>query len=66
MKQILKIKVQDYLTECGDGCCTDYGTWVWITDEDGEHLFDEGGLGNALISYLGIEIDVLEGDYPDD
>lgn len=33
----MKIETEEYMWECGDGCCTQYGTYLYI---DGKKLED--------------------------
>lgn len=63
----MKIQTKDYFWECGDGCCTQYGTYLYI---DGKLLEDRefSSSGDAYLyilqEVLGHEIDELyEGEH---
>lgn len=61
----MKIQTKDYFWECGDGCCTQYGTYLYI---DGKLLEDRefSSSGDAYLyilqEVLGHEIDKLYED----
>ena len=61
----MKIETQDYVWECGDGCCTQYGTYLYI---DGKLLEDRefSSSGDAYLyvlqELLGHEVDELYED----
>ena len=47
----MKIETEDYVWECGDGCCTQYGTYLYI---DGKKLEDRefSSSGDAYLYVL--------------
>ncbi|WP_296683540.1 hypothetical protein [Flavobacterium sp.] len=49
----LKITFEDWDYECGDGCCTSYGTYISLNDERLEHPNPEV-LDN---SYVGMDVE---------
>ena len=65
----LKITLEDWDYTCGDGCCTDYGTKLYLNDKLLEHPNPEqwnnnyvgGDVGIALravLKELGYEVEV--------
>lgn len=62
----MKIETQDYSYSCGDGCCFNYGTILFI---DGVQLDGMEFTGSAdafeyvLTQILGHEVDCLDGDH---
>ena len=58
----MKIETEDYVWECGDGCCTQYGTYLYI---DGKKLEDRefSSSGDAYLyvlqEMLGHEVDYI-------
>lgn len=61
----MKIETKDYFWECGDGCCTQYGTHLYI---DGRLLEDRefSSSGDAYLyilqEVLGYEVDFIYED----
>ena len=61
----MKIETEDYVWECGDGCCTQYGTYLYI---DGKKLEDRefSSSGDAYLyilqEMLGHEVDYIYED----
>ena len=61
MKEKLKIELKDYIYECGDGCCTDYGTIVKVNGEKMPyHNQDVGTILRQVLEHLGYEVEVEE------
>lgn len=58
----MKIETEEYMWECGDGCCTQYGTYLYI---DGKKLEDRefSSSGDAYLyvleEMLGHEVDFI-------
>lgn len=58
----MKIETEDYAWECGDGCCTQYGTYLYI---DGKKLEDREFSSSCdaylyvLQEMLGHEVDYI-------
>lgn len=48
----LKITLEDWDYECGDGCCTSYGTYIYLNGELLEHPNPEIHYN----SYIGMEV----------
>jgi alanyl-tRNA synthetase len=60
-KIIMKIETKDYYWECGDGCCSEYGTILFI---DGKEIEDRR-FGDTRDAYLYVLEEMLghEVDY---
>ena len=66
----MKIETKEYFWECGDGCCTEYSTILYI---DGKEVEDRRFCGNweayqyVLEEVLGHEVDEIydEDEYHD-
>ena len=50
----LKITLQDWDSHCGDGCCSDYGTIIYLNDEPLDHP-DDDTMTNA---YVGMQVSI--------
>lgn len=64
----MKIETQDWSYTCGDGCCYNYGTTLYI---DGNEIEDRtfSSSGDAyeyvLTEILGFEVDTIEPSHGD-
>lgn len=62
MKKV-KINFKEYMYQCGDGCCTEYGT---ITTVNGEELEfrneDTSTIVKGILEKLGYEVEITH-DY---
>ena len=67
----LKITLEDWDYTCGDGCCTDYGTKLYLKDKLLEHPNPEQWNNNyiggdvetalqAVLKELGYEVEVKQ------
>lgn len=60
-KEKLKIELIDYSWECGDGCCTNYGTITKVNGVELElHNQDAGTILRQVLEHLGYEVEVEE------
>ena len=65
----MKIETQDWSNTCGDGCCYNYGTTLYI---DGKEIEERtfSSCGDAyeyvLTELLGIEVDVMQSNHEGD
>jgi hypothetical protein len=68
MSKKLKIKLESWHYQCGDKCCDNYGTNLYLNDELLEHpnpkIHDNGYLGqdvetglHAVLKKLGYEVE---------
>ncbi len=56
-----KITINEYDTECADGCCVDYGTQVSINGVMvNESSQDLSTILKAVLSHFGIEAEIKE------
>lgn len=58
----MKIVTKDYHWECGDGCCTEWGTILYIDDkevEDRRFMDAEDAYRYVLEELLGHEVDII-------
>ena len=60
-KQKVTIVLDDYDYDCGDGCCTNYGTTTMV---DGVELFshnqDPETILKQVLEHLGFEVDITQ------
>lgn len=58
---MIKIKLQDYDYTCSDGCCTWFGTRIFVNgvelDTDSQ---DTGNIVKAILEHLGHEVEIEE------
>jgi hypothetical protein len=58
---ILKIQIEDYHYQCGDGCCDHYGT---VTTVNGIELFchdqDAEAILRQVLEHLGYKVEIIE------
>lgn len=64
----MKVEFQEYVYECGDGCCTEWGTNLYIDDKfvgsfNGSEELTRLILQNVLPDRV-VEIDWLPSDIP--
>ena len=59
------IRLEDYDYECGDGCCSEWGTRLYFNDEliteHAEHDFDED-LFRAIFKAIGHEVEIHQAE----
>jgi hypothetical protein len=60
-KQKIKIEMDEWMYNCSDGCCTEYGT---TTKVNGEELplinEDTGTIVKMVLEHLGYEVELIE------
>ena len=57
----LKIELHSYVYNCGDGCCTDYGTQVRVNGvEMDSRNEDAATIITEILTHLGHEVEVIE------
>jgi len=53
---MIRIKLHDYSYECSDGCCTWFGTRIFVNDvELDTDSQDTGNIVKAILEHLGHE-----------
>jgi len=66
---MVKIKLEEWQYQCGDGCCDNYGTYLYVNGKKLEHpnpeIYDNGYLGQdvstaleAVLKELGYEVEI--------
>jgi hypothetical protein len=71
--ETIKIKFESWDYTCGDGCCTSYGTRLYLNDKELEHpnpeIWDNGYVGedtqtalHAVLKELGFNVE-FENNY---
>ena len=58
----LKIKLVHWDNTCGDGCCTTYGTDLFIDDKEieGDYSSVDGEQLKSILEHIGYEIELEE------
>lgn len=57
----LNIKLTNYSYECGDGCCTDYGTIVEVNGEEMPFRnTDASTILEQVLTHLGYDVKITE------
>lgn len=57
----IKIELNDYSWECGDGCCTDYGTNVYVNGVEMPYKNnDTGTIIQQILEHLGYDVELIE------
>lgn len=75
MEKKIKIKLETWNYTCGDGCCTSYGTKLYLNDKELQHpnpeICDNGYVGedvqtalHAVLKELGFNVK-FENTYAD-
>ena len=60
-KQKLNIDIQEFSFNCGDGCCTDYGTIIKVNGvELPSHNQDAYTILKNVLEFLGYEVEINE------
>jgi hypothetical protein len=55
------IELDEYHTQCGDGCCTDYGTVTKVNGKELEcHNQDVGTIIEGILTELGYNVEIIE------
>ena len=53
-----KITKKDYICECGDGCCTEFGSEWYVNGEFVHRSPCEDSGWMAVLTHLGIEVEL--------
>jgi hypothetical protein len=62
----VKIKFKEYYYNCGDGCCTNYGTITTVNDvELDSHNQDTETIVKGILEHLGFEVEI-ENEYDEE
>jgi hypothetical protein len=65
-KPKLNIQLDEWMYNCGDGCCTNYGTTVKVNGESMPlNNQDTGTILQQVLEHLGYEVEIVE-TYNDD
>lgn len=60
-KEKLNIDIQEYYYNCGDGCCTNYGTIIKVNGvELASHNQDAYTILKNVLEFLGYEVEINE------
>jgi hypothetical protein len=60
-KEKLNIDMHEYYHNCGDGCCTDYGTIIKVNGvELASHNQDAYTILKNVLEFLGYEVEINE------
>lgn len=62
-KEKLRVELNHYHSECGDGCCTNYGTITTVNGVEMEvHNQDAGTILREVLIHLGYKAEIIELD----
>jgi len=65
-KTKVKIELDEYYHNCGDGCCTTYGTVTTVNGKQLDcHNQDVGTILEQVLTELGYEPEIIETYYND-
>ena len=60
-KQKIKIEIDDWMYDCGDGCCTNYGTTTTVNGKEMPLINqDSGTIVRMVLEHLGYEVELIE------
>jgi len=60
-KQKIKIEIDDWMYDCGDGCCTNYGTTTTVNGKEMPLINqDAGTIVRMVLEHLGYEVELIE------
>jgi hypothetical protein len=60
MKKV-KIEIDDWVYDCGDGCCTNYGTTTKVNGvEMPSTNQDAGTIVRMILEHLGYKVELIE------
>jgi len=66
MKPKLHINLNEYYYDCGDGCCTNYGTITTVNGVELEyHNQDAYTMIKQILEHLGYEVEITENNEND-
>lgn len=59
-KEKLIIELNEYTYECGDGCCTNFGTITTVNGVELEcHNQDAGTIVHEILKHLGYDVEMI-------
>lgn len=57
----VKIELNEYMYNCADGCCTEYGTTTKVNGEEMPlNNQDVGTILEMVLNHLGYEVEIVE------
>jgi hypothetical protein len=57
----VKIELNEYMYDCSDGCCTNYGTITKVNGEELDcHNIDTSTIIKGILEKLGYEVEIIE------
>ena len=60
-KEKIKIELDEWMYECGDGCCTNYGTTTKVNGVEMElQNQDTATIVEQILQHLGYEVEIIE------
>jgi hypothetical protein len=60
-KQKIKIEIDEWMYDCADGCCTNYGTTTKVNGEEMPLINqDAGTIVRMVLEHLGYEVELIE------
>ena len=61
MGKKVKIELDEYCYNCGDGCCTNYGTTTTVNGKELDlHNQDVGTILKGVLEELGYSVEIIE------
>lgn len=59
-KPKIKIELNEYYYNCGDNCCTNYGTITKVNDIELDcHNQDAGTITKQILEHLGYDVEII-------
>ena len=60
-KPKIKIEIDEWMYDCSDGCCTNYGTTTKVNGEEMPLINQEAGtIVRMVLEHLGYEVELIE------
>ena len=60
-KPKIKIEIDEWMYDCSDGCCTNYGTTTKVNGEEMPLINqDAGTIIRMVLEHLGYEVELIE------
>ena len=60
-KTKIKIEMDEWMYDCSDGCCTNYGTTTKVNGEEMPLINqDAGTIVRMVLEHLGYEVELIE------
>ena len=61
MTNKIKIEIDEWMYDCSDGCCTNYGTTTKVNGEEMPLINqDAGTIIRMVLEHLGYEVELIE------